>query len=273
LPLSRPILISTDHRVKTEEASTAQSLSVGFVSLGCAKNLADSQIMGNVLPAESITLAPSPEEADITIVNTCAFIEEAREEAFETILSVCDLKKTGRCRAVLVAGCLPRRYGKGLMEFLCHVDAFIGLDELEEVGDVVCRLARGKKDTHFKHLLAFVEQSEFDHLGVFVDSPEEDTRAVDLVDWPDAEVAEERRDRLPTAQRRIVGRKARRRIGSEAEVLLERTCEDLDRSRAQAPEADGVTLVEKVSADKGAGDFVIVRYTAQLDYDMKAVQV
>ena len=119
-------------------------MSVGFISLGCAKNLVDSQIMAGVLLSEGIALAHSPEEADVVIVNTCAFIEEAREESVKTILSACSLKADGPCRAVLVAGCLPQRYKEDLRKSLPDVDAFIGLDELEAVGDTVRRLAGGE---------------------------------------------------------------------------------------------------------------------------------
>jgi len=113
------------------------------VSLGCAKNLVDSQIMAGTLVREKISLAPSPEEADVVIVNTCSFIEEARTESLETIREVCELKKSGRCSAVLVTGCLPQRYREELRDELPEVDAFLGLDELDEVGRVVARLADG----------------------------------------------------------------------------------------------------------------------------------
>jgi ribosomal protein S12 methylthiotransferase len=120
-------------------------VSVGFISLGCAKNLVDSQLMAGVLLSENIKLARSPEEADIVIVNTCAFIEEARTESFEMIESACNLKETGPCRAVLVTGCLPQRYRGNLKVKLPKVDAFKGLDELEEAGALIRRLAEGKR--------------------------------------------------------------------------------------------------------------------------------
>lgn len=120
-------------------------VSVGFVSLGCAKNLVDSQIMAGVLLSEGIVLAPSPEESDIVIVNTCAFIREAREESVGAILSARRLKESGRCKAVLVAGCLPQRYRDNLRTALPEVDAFIGLDELERIGEIVKRLANGER--------------------------------------------------------------------------------------------------------------------------------
>ncbi len=120
-------------------------LSVGFISLGCAKNLVDSQLMAGRLTAAGIPLAPVPEAADIVIVNTCAFIEDARAESMEMILTACRLKQEGPCRAVLVAGCLPQRYHDRIQQALPQVDGFIGLDDLDRVADVVRALAAGQR--------------------------------------------------------------------------------------------------------------------------------
>ncbi len=125
---------------------TVARISVGFISLGCAKNLVDSQIMADRLLEDGIELAPSPEDADLVVVNTCAFIEDAREESVEMILSACRLKEEGRCTAVLVAGCLPQRYREDLRASLPEVDGFIGLDELDEIGGIARRLCRGEHD-------------------------------------------------------------------------------------------------------------------------------
>lgn len=130
----------------SQEQSSAAPISVGFISLGCAKNLVDSQVMADTLLAANVTLAPRPEAADVVIVNTCAFIEDAREESIEMIHSACGLKEEGPCRAVLVAGCLPQRYAADLKAALPEVDAFIGLDQLENVADVVRSVYGGKRD-------------------------------------------------------------------------------------------------------------------------------
>lgn len=124
--------------------TTPLSVSIGFISLGCAKNLADSQVMAGVLLSENIRLAPSPEEADIVLVNTCAFIEDARTEAAEAILRACAHKAEGRCRAVIVAGCLPQRYRDRMQESFPDVDAFLGVDELEQVGRIVREVSAGR---------------------------------------------------------------------------------------------------------------------------------
>lgn len=120
------------------------SFSVGFISLGCSKNLVDSQVMAGYLKRDGIALAPSPEEADVILVNTCAFIEAAREEAAEAILSACAYKKQGGCRAVIVTGCMVQRYRARLKRVFPEVDAFLGVDELERTGGVVRDLAEGK---------------------------------------------------------------------------------------------------------------------------------
>lgn len=121
------------------------AVSVGFISLGCSKNLVDSQVMAGYLKAGAITLAPSPEEAEVILVNTCAFIEVAREEAAEAILSACEYKKTGGCRAVIVTGCMVQRYKERLGQTFPDVDAFLGVDELAQIVEVVRRVAGGER--------------------------------------------------------------------------------------------------------------------------------
>lgn len=119
------------------------SLSVGFISLGCAKNLVDSEHMAAILRAEGIALARSPEEADVILVNTCGFIGDAKEESVDAILRACALKQAGGCSAVVVAGCLIQRYKEELQRAIPEVDAFIGLDQLPEIGRVVRKLGQG----------------------------------------------------------------------------------------------------------------------------------
>ena len=119
---------------------------IGLVSLGCAKNAVDLQVMAGHLRKAGFVLAPHPDEADVVMVNTCAFIAPAREEAVAEILRACELKKAGRCRAVVVAGCLVQRYGSTLKENFPLVDAFLGIDALDKVAGVVARLnAAGRR--------------------------------------------------------------------------------------------------------------------------------
>jgi ribosomal protein S12 methylthiotransferase len=126
-------------------APASAPLSVGFVSLGCAKNLVDSQRMAGALLADGLALAPSADAADVVVVNTCAFVEAAREESLAEIRRACRLKARGRCRAVIVAGCLPQRYRDRVRQALPDVDGFVGLDELDRLGEVARRVAGGER--------------------------------------------------------------------------------------------------------------------------------
>jgi len=100
--------------------------SVSLVSLGCPKNLVDSEVMLGILAKEGYTITEREAEADILIVNTCAFIREAKEESIETILELARYKERGSCRVLIVTGCLPQRYPMELPAELPEVDHFIG---------------------------------------------------------------------------------------------------------------------------------------------------
>lgn len=113
---------------------------IGLVSLGCAKNAVDLQVMAGHLIKAGHTLAPSSDEADVIIVNTCAFIESAREEAVDEILRACELKKEGKCRFVIVGGCLAQRYGRGVLEVCPDVDAVFGIDGIDDVDSILNEL-------------------------------------------------------------------------------------------------------------------------------------
>ncbi len=114
---------------------------VGVVSLGCSKNLADSEVMAGALLKAGYTLAPTPDRADVILVNTCAFIEPARAEAAENILAACAHKANGACKAVVVTGCMPQRYRGRMAEAFPEVDAFLGVDELDHLPEVLAALA------------------------------------------------------------------------------------------------------------------------------------
>lgn len=126
------------------KTSAHKSFSVGFVSLGCAKNLVDTQTMAGSLLEEGITLAPDPEHADAIVVNTCAFIRDARDESAEAIRDACRRKSAGRCRAVIVAGCLPQKEREAVLEKFPGVDAVIGVDSLRRLGSVLRRIHGGE---------------------------------------------------------------------------------------------------------------------------------
>ena len=115
-----------------------QPLRVGLISLGCATNLVDSEIMLGTLLKEGIEVTSDTERADVVIVNTCSFIDSAQEESVDTILEsaqVRDAKHRGQ--GLIVSGCLPQRFRNELPKLLPEVDAFIGIDQVTEVGRVV----------------------------------------------------------------------------------------------------------------------------------------
>lgn len=112
-------------------------ISIGLVSLGCAKNAVDLQVMAGHLLKAGCVLAPNPDAADVILVNTCAFIQSAREEAAAEILRACELKRAGSCKAVVVAGCFAQRYGERFAEVFPDVDAVLGIDALDKIAGVV----------------------------------------------------------------------------------------------------------------------------------------
>lgn len=134
----------------------------------------------------------------------------------------------------------------------------------------------GETRERFEHLLRFARETEFDHVGVFVFSPEEGTPAFGLRPRPSSREAERRRERLLALQRQIVEQKAHRRVGEKCEVLLEKPAPQgsgtwLARSYREAPEVDGLIRVRNVAPGLRAGDFIRVRLTASRGYDMDAV--
>ena len=106
-----------------------QKSKVCLISLGCPKNLVDSEIMLGHLPADRYEIVTDEKQAHIIIVNTCAFIKEAKEESVETILEAANYKNSGKCRLLVVAGCLPQRYAAELVRELPEVDILIGTNE------------------------------------------------------------------------------------------------------------------------------------------------
>ena len=122
-------------------------MTIGLVSLGCAKNAVDLQVMCGHLMKAGFALAADPDTADVVLVNTCAFIESAREEAASEILRACALKQAGACRAVVVSGCFAQRYGERLPEVFPDVDAFVGIDELDQIAKIVKTALRRARTT------------------------------------------------------------------------------------------------------------------------------
>jgi ribosomal protein S12 methylthiotransferase len=110
---------------------------VHFRSLGCAKNLIDTEVMLGTLATRGYAIAESLEDADVAVVNTCSFIDSAREESVQAILEVADLRESGRLRGLVVAGCMPQRYGAALAKELPEVDAFVGTGAFHQIADIL----------------------------------------------------------------------------------------------------------------------------------------
>ena len=119
------------------------ALTVYIESLGCAKNQVDSEIMLGCLQKEGFTLHDDIGSAEIIIINTCAFIEEATRESIDTILEYTALKRTGSCRALIVCGCLPQRYRQEIARELPEVDLFLGSSEYGHIAEHITSLAKG----------------------------------------------------------------------------------------------------------------------------------
>ncbi len=118
---------------------------VKVVTLGCEKNLVDSEIMSGLIHGRGYELVETPEDATVIIVNTCGFIDAAKEESVNTILDMADLKETGRLKALIVSGCLTQRYKQQLMEEMPEIDGIVGTGDFHNITDVVDEALRGKK--------------------------------------------------------------------------------------------------------------------------------
>ncbi len=108
-------------------------MKVGFVSLGCSKNLVDTEMLIGKFQKENFEIVNQPKEADILVVNTCGFIESAKEEAINTILEMAEYKKNGNCQFLIATGCLVKRYQVELEKALPEVDLFVSVDEYDEI--------------------------------------------------------------------------------------------------------------------------------------------
>jgi ribosomal protein S12 methylthiotransferase len=115
----------------------AEKKKVGMVSLGCPKNLVDSEVMMGLLARQGYELTTDSQSADVLVVNTCGFIDSARQESVNTILEMAQLKETGNLKRLIVAGCLVERYREELQREIPEIDALIGVNQLKEIETVV----------------------------------------------------------------------------------------------------------------------------------------
>jgi len=110
---------------------------IGFISLGCPKNLVDSEVMLGTLSRQGYTLTSNKEEADVLVVNTCGFIDTAKRESIDTILEMAEMKNTGNCKKLVVAGCLAERYRDDIRKEIPEIDFIFGPDELGRILEAV----------------------------------------------------------------------------------------------------------------------------------------
>src|SRR5499427_1545071 len=110
---------------------------VGFVSLGCPKNLGDSEVMLGTLTRQGYAITSQKEDADVIVVNTCGFIDTAKKESIDTILEMAELKTQGNCKKLVVAGCLAERYRSEIRKEIPEIDFIFGPDELGRILEAV----------------------------------------------------------------------------------------------------------------------------------------
>src|SRR2546428_1854489 len=127
---------------------TDRPVRVGLISLGCAKNLVDSEIMMGSLMADGVEITPDASQADVVIVNTCSFIDSAQEESIDAILESAALREaSNRSQGLIVSGCLPQRFRDELPKLLPEVDAFMGIDQVAQVTDMVYQALARRQET------------------------------------------------------------------------------------------------------------------------------
>src|SRR5271166_362038 len=132
MPHQKPT-VAIENAPEDAETTPASRLKVGFVSLGCPKNLVDSEVMMGMLAQAGAELIPRAEDADVIVVNTCSFIASAQQESVNTILEMARHKAHGRARKLVVAGCLVERFRDEIRKNIPEVDAVVGTGELEKI--------------------------------------------------------------------------------------------------------------------------------------------
>ena len=123
---------------------------IGFISLGCSKNLVDTEVMLHKLHSAGFEITAEESEAEIIIINTCGFIESAKQEAIENILDAEKLKKWGKCKHLIATGCLVERYGREVMDELPELDGILGVGSLHDIVEACEAVMRGEKYVSLK---------------------------------------------------------------------------------------------------------------------------
>ena len=124
-------------------------MKIFFVSLGCDKNLVDSEMMIGMLAERGHIITDDEKEAEVVVVNTCCFILDAKQESIDTILQMAELKKTGNMKALLVTGCLGERYREEIQKEIPQVDAILGTNSFDKIADAIDEVIQGKQKNYF----------------------------------------------------------------------------------------------------------------------------
>lgn len=156
--ISNSNIFSTNEAIKAAQTGTGKK--VHFVSLGCPKNLVDSEIMLGHLLKQGYSVTDSPDDADTVVVNTCGFIDDAKKESVDKILEMSELKKEGKLGQLVVAGCLTQRYKDELVEGLPEADIFIGSGEFQNIATILKKHDEGDKQKRFFNLPTYLQEEE-----------------------------------------------------------------------------------------------------------------
>jgi ribosomal protein S12 methylthiotransferase len=145
--MSQPLIIPARPGRVSSSPAKGKATTIGFVNLGCSKNQVDSEVMLGTLVQDGFQLTGDPQKAEVVIINTCGFIEEAKQESVNSILEHGKLKKSGACRVLIAAGCLAQRYQGDLLKELPELDAVVGTGEFGKIAEI-CRDLLAPKKRH-----------------------------------------------------------------------------------------------------------------------------
>src|SRR6266508_1971640 len=144
---------------------------VGMISLGCAKNLVDAEIMLGSVLQRGMEITSRAEDADVLVVNTCAFIDSAKEESIEAILEAHQQRGLNKrsSQKLIVSGCMSQRFARELREEMPEVDAFIGLDQVSQLGEIIERILRKRPTLDTQRSTSNADDSMLDVVFFFTD--------------------------------------------------------------------------------------------------------
>src|SRR6185436_20314373 len=132
----KPLPMAAQSKAVRPVTTKTGKTTLGFVNLGCTKNQVDAEIMLGTLAANGFELSADPNKAEVVIINTCGFIEEAKQESINTIIEHGELKQSGSCRVLIAAGCLAQRYQGDLLKQLPELDGVVGTGEFGKIAEI-----------------------------------------------------------------------------------------------------------------------------------------